>query len=65
MPLAQAQQIAAEFEAGSSTQELKKYFNEFKRLLVLGLKEDGHDMPCIPSYGTPLQPLSPIHHAVN
>jgi hypothetical protein len=48
----QAKQIADEFNNGCSTQELKKCFNEFKRLLVLGLKEDGHDMACIPSYGT-------------
>jgi len=47
-----AQKIADEFAAGCSTEELKKCSNEFKRLLVLGLKEDGHDMPCIPSYGT-------------
>jgi len=51
-PIDQAKQIAAEFEAGCSTEELKKCFNEFKRLLVIGLKDDGHDMPCIPSYGT-------------
>jgi len=47
-----AKEIAAEFDRGSTTDELKKCYDEFKRLLVLGLKEDGHDMPCIPSYGT-------------
>jgi hypothetical protein len=50
-PITKAEAIAAEFESGCSTQELKKCFNEFKNLLVLGLKEDGHDMPCIPSFG--------------
>jgi hypothetical protein len=61
-----AKEIAAEFEQGCSTQELKKCFNEFKRLLVLGLKEDGHDMPCIPSYGTlPPQKHTRNYHAVN
>ena len=58
----EAKQIAAEFDSGCSTHQLKKCFNEFKRLLVLGLKEDGHDMPCIPSYG--ICPIPPIHHAV-
>ena len=47
-----AKKIAAEFDEGCTTEQLKKYFEEFKRLLVLGLKEDGHDMPCIPSFGT-------------
>jgi hypothetical protein len=50
-PIDKATQIADEFESGCSTEALKKCFNEFKRLLVLGLKEDGHDMPCIPSFG--------------
>jgi len=50
-PVAQAKQIAGEFEEGCSTKELNTCFNEFKRLMVLGLKEDGHDMPCIPSFG--------------
>jgi hypothetical protein len=58
----EAKQIAAEFDSGCSTPELKKCFNEFKRLLVLGLKEDGHDMACIPSYG--ISPIPPINHAV-
>jgi len=48
-----AEQISAEFDEGCSTDQLKKCFDEFKKLLALGLKEDGHDMPCIPSYGTP------------
>ena len=55
-PLTQAKQIAAELDAAVSTSELKKCFTEFKRLLVLGLKEDGHDMPCIPSFGITLTP---------
>ena len=50
-PVEQASQIATELDSGCSTQELKKCFIEFKRLLVLGLREDGHDMLCIPSYG--------------
>ena len=50
-PVEQATKIATEFDQGCSTTELKKCYQEFKRLLVLGLKEDGHDMPCIPSYG--------------
>jgi hypothetical protein len=58
-PIDEAKRIADDFNDGCSTAELKKCFAEFKRLLVLGLKEDGHDMPCIPSFGT-LQ-----HHAVS
>ena len=46
-----ANRIANEFDSGCTTEELKKCYNEFKRLLELGLKEDGLDMPCIPSYG--------------
>jgi hypothetical protein len=59
----QAKQIADEFNSGCTTEELKKCYHEFKRLLELGLKEDGHDMPCIPSYGITI-PISK-YHAVN
>jgi hypothetical protein len=59
-PIDKAQQFADEFTAGCSTAELKKCFNEFKRLLVLGLKEDGHDMPCIPSYGMLQRQAGPL-----
>lgn len=57
--VAKAEQIAAEFESGCSTDELKKCYSEFKRLLILGLKEDGHDMPCIPSFGKSFPPVPP------
>jgi len=51
-PAPKANEIAKEFADGCSAQELIKCFKEFKRLMKLGLQEDGHDMPCIPSYGT-------------
>jgi hypothetical protein len=54
-----AKEIAAEFDEGCTTEQIKKCYNEFKRLLVLGLKEDGHDMPCIPSFGTFFSVYSP------
>lgn len=55
-----AAEIADEFAAGCTTEELLKCFNEFKRLMKVGLQEDGHDMPCIPSYGT-----TPHQHTPN
>lgn len=52
--------LATQFYSTCSTNNLKKCFIEFKRLLTLGLKEDGHDMACIPSYGNP-RSLSSFH----
>jgi hypothetical protein len=47
----QADDIASEFDDGTTTERLKDAFDEFQRLLRKGLQSDGQKMPCIASFG--------------